>query len=83
MAAKKIGKMKTETVVLLGVGALAVVYLLTRTTAQPVNPYATTLVTGPQGQYLLPGNNTAQLIQAGGSAASSLIDSLNKAGIFG
>jgi hypothetical protein len=83
MPRRKVGAMNTETMILLGVVAIAGIYFLTRTTAQPVSPYGTTLVTGPGGQVLLPGNTTAQDIAAGSSGASNIINSLNQAGIFG
>lgn len=80
---RRVGKISTETMLILGVIGIAGVYFLTRTKAVAVNPYGTTLVTGPQGQYLLPGNTTAQDINAGASGASSIINSLANAGIFG
>jgi hypothetical protein len=83
MARKRIAGMSQETLLIVGAVALVGIYFLTRTTAVPVNPYGTTLVTGPGGQVLLPGNTTAQDISAGAQGASSILNSLNNAGIFG
>lgn len=83
MARKKIGKIDTETMLIIGAVGLVAVYFLTRTTAQPVNPYGSTLVTGPGGQYVLPGNQTAQIIQAGSQGAAGLLSALDNIGIFG
>jgi hypothetical protein len=83
MSRRKVGAMSTETMILLGVVAVAGIYFLTRTTSQPVNPYGSTLVTGPGGQMLLPGNTAAQDISAGSQGASNIINSLSNAGIFG
>jgi hypothetical protein len=84
MARKKIAGMSQETLLIVGAVALVGIYFLTKTTAVPVNPYGTTLVTGPGGQQvLLPGNTTAQDIAAGSQGASSLVNALSNAGIFG
>jgi hypothetical protein len=83
MSRKKIAGMSQETLLIVGAVALVGIYFLTRTQAVPVNPYAPTLVTGPGGQTYLPGNTTAQDIAAGSQGASSLVNALNNAGIFG
>lgn len=74
---RSVGKMKTETMILLGVAAVAGFYFLTRTNAVPLAGGGT-YVTGPQGQYLIPGNQAAQDISAGASGLSQLISSLGQ-----
>jgi hypothetical protein len=72
------GKINTNTLLLIGAGVVGV-YLLTRPKVPVYNPYQTGLPaynpyqTGlPAAQY--PGNTTAQDINAGASALSSLSD---------
>jgi hypothetical protein len=84
MARKKVGKIDTETLLIIGAVAVVGIYFLTRTTVAPVNPYASNYISTPGGGgYLLPGNTTAQDIQAGAGGAASIISSLSNAGIFG
>lgn len=74
---RRVGKMSTETMVVLGVAAIAGLYFFTRTSAVPLAGGGT-YVTGPQGQYLIPGNQTAQDITAGASGLALLIQSLGQ-----
>jgi hypothetical protein len=82
MSRKKIAGMNQETLLIVGAVALVGIYFLTRTQATPTASGGL-LVTGPGGLSYLPGNTTAQDISAGASGASSLVNSLNNAGIFG
>ena len=84
MARHKIGKMDTTTLLLIGGVAVVAIYFMTKpkVITQP-GPYASSFINTQGGGYLLPGNQTAQDISAGGGAASQVINSLSNAGIFG
>lgn len=82
MSRRKIAGMNQETLLIVGAVALVGIYFFTKTSAVAV-PSGGTLITGPGGATYLPGNTTAQDISAGAQGASSLVNSLNNAGIFG
>lgn len=79
---RSMGKMSTETMILLGAVAVVGIYLFTRTQAVPLAGGATYL-TGPGGGQYLPGNATAADIAAGGQAASSILQQLVNGGVIG
>jgi hypothetical protein len=75
MARKKLGKIDTETLLLLGAVAVGLYFFLKPSTpavpAAPVyNPYAAQLAASQQG------NTTGGIISASGSAAGSIINAL-------
>lgn len=73
-----IGKMKTDTILLLAVGAAAI-YFITRKPTVPTNYYLPSGQVNPQYQQQYYPSSQSQLpglIAAGGSAVSSLISSL-------
>lgn len=74
---KGVGKISTETMLLIGGLGLAGIYLFTRTSATPL-PGGGSYVTGPQGSYLIPGNQTAQDINAGASGLAQIIQSVGQ-----
>jgi hypothetical protein len=81
---KGLGKIDTTTAIMLAGGAALLVYFVTRPRVTPItNPAAAQFISTPTGSYYLPGNTTAQTIQASGQTATSLINALNNAGIFG
>jgi hypothetical protein len=84
MARRKVGAMNTTTLVVLGIAAVGILYLMTRPQVQTIQTSAGTLVTGPGGMTtLLPANQTAQDIAATSSGLSSLANTLANQGIIG
>ena len=82
MSRRSVGKMSTETILIIGAVALVGLYFYTRTTAVPVAGGGVYL-TGPGGVNYLPGNATAQDIASAGTAASSILNSLTQGGVIG
>ena len=76
MARKRVGKIDTETILLLGVGAIALYFIMKPSTpvvpaAPAYNPYLV-----QSSLAAAQGNTTGGIISAGGQAAGSIINAL-------
>lgn len=83
MSRRSVGKINTETLLIIGGIAVIGIYFLTRPPQAIPIPGGGTLLTGSGGSTYYPGDPTASIISAGGGAASSILNSLIQGGVIG